>query len=282
MSTQGPAPLAGAPSAVNAARTPSAAAVIWQRTAPLAYPLAGLALLLGFWWLGGYAIANNPDTMAFSGFAPGHALPAAWQLVTSGDAWHHAAPSLNRIAQGLMWATVVAIPLGILVGALPVVRRVTSFPFQLLRMVSPLAWMPIAVLAFATWDGAIIFLIFMASLWPILFSTAFAVQRIDPMYFKVARNFGASPAASLRRLVLPAVAPDILAGFRLALGIAWVVLVPAEYLGVTSGLGYAINDARDILAYDQLAALVLIIGVIGYLLDSAVVALIRYLGWQNG
>ena len=141
--------------------------------------------------------------------------------------------------------------------------------------------MPIAVLAFETWDGAIVFLLFMASVWPILFSTAFAVQRIDPMYFKVARNFGASPMASLRRLVVPAVAPDILAGFRLALGIAWVVLVPAEYLGVTSGLGYAINDARDILAYDLLAALVLVIGVIGYLLDAIVVALIRCVGWQG-
>jgi len=247
----------------------------------LGYPLAGLALLLALWWLGGYAIAANPSTQAFSGFGPQYAIPVAWELLISGQAWHHAAPSLNRIGQGLLYATLVAIPVGILVGALPVVRQITSFPFQLLRMVSPLAWMPIAVLAFATWDGAIIFLIFMAALWPVLFSTAFAVQRIDPMYFKVARNFGATPWASLRRLVLPAVAPDILAGFRLALGIAWVVLVPAEYLGVTSGLGYAINDARDILAYDLLAALVLLIGIIGYLLDSAVVALIRYLGWQG-
>ncbi|MCH8507033.1 MAG: ABC transporter permease, partial [Ectothiorhodospiraceae bacterium] len=77
------------------------------------------------------------------------------------------------------------------------------------------------------------------------------------------------------------VAPDMLAGFRLALGVAWVVLVPAEYLGVTSGLGYAINDARDILAYDLLAALVLVIGVIGFLLDTAVVSLLRYFGWQG-
>ncbi|WP_249975842.1 ABC transporter permease [Vreelandella olivaria] len=247
----------------------------------VAYPLMGLAILLVCWWFGGYLIASNPATQSFAGFAPAQALPEAWRLIVSGTLMGTVLPSLYRIGMGLLWASLVAVPIGILVGASPVLRQITGFPFQLLRMVSPLAWMPIAVLAFATWDGAIIFLIFMAALWPILFSTAFAVQRIDPMYFKVARNFGASPLACLRRLVLPAVAPDILAGFRLALGIAWVVLVPAEYLGVTSGLGYAINDARDILAYDLLAALVLIIGIIGYLLDSIIVVLIRYLGWQN-
>lgn len=247
----------------------------------IAYPVIGLAILLAFWWFGGYLIASNPATQSFAGFAPAQALPQAWQLFISGTLMSTVLPSLYRIGMGLFWASIVAVPVGILVGASPVLRQITGFPFQLLRMVSPLAWMPIAVLAFATWDGAIIFLIFMAALWPILFSTAFAVQRVDPMYFKIARNFGASPLASLQRLVLPAIAPDILAGFRLALGIAWVVLVPAEYLGVTSGLGYAINDARDILAYDLLAALVLIIGIIGYLLDSVIVMLIRYLGWQN-
>ena len=247
----------------------------------IGYPVLGITILLAFWWLGGYLIANNPSTQGFAAFAPESALPRAWELLWSGTLLDTILPSLSRIGQGLLWAAVVAIPVGILVGSLPVVLKVTNFPFQLLRMVSPLAWMPIAVLAFETWDGAIVFLLFMASVWPILFSTAFAVQRIDPMYFKVARNFGASPFDSLRRLVIPAIAPDILAGFRLALGIAWVVLVPAEYLGVTSGLGYAINDARDILAYDLLAALVLVIGVIGYALDSVVVALIRYLGWQG-
>ncbi len=250
-------------------------------TSHLLYPIAGLALLLGVWWYGGYLVASNPATQAFAGFAPTPALTATWALVTSGNLAGIVLPSLARIGQGLLWAVLIGVPMGILVGSLPFLRQLTNFPFQLLRMVSPLAWMPVAVLAFATWDGAIIFLIFMASVWPILFSTAFGVQRIDPMYYKVARNFGASPLATLRRLVVPAVAPDMLAGFRLALGVAWVVLVPAEYLGVTSGLGYAINDARDILAYDLLAALVLVIGVIGFLLDTAVVNLIRYFGWQG-
>ncbi len=247
----------------------------------LAYPIAGLGLLLGCWWFGGHLIESNPSTQAFAGFAPGNALPTTWTLVTSGELAGDVIPSLSRIGHGLFLAAIVGIPVGVVVGWVPAILRITNFPFQLLRMVSPLAWFPIAVLAFSTWDGSIIFLLFMAAVWPILFSTAFAVQRIDPMYFKVASNFGASIWARLRRLVLPAIAPDILAGFRLALGIAWVVLVPAEFLGVTSGLGYAINDARDILAYDLLASLVIVIGVIGYILDSAVVALIRHFGWHG-
>ncbi|MEX0449676.1 ABC transporter permease [Spiribacter sp. 221] len=247
----------------------------------IGYPLAGAGGLLFFWWIGGAYIAAQPDLFAFTRFAPSAALPAAWQLLVSGDLLDAAAASLQRIGWGMLIATLIAVPVGILVGLSAVLQRATSFPFQLLRMVSPLAWMPIAVMVFATWDGAIIFLIVMAAVWPVLFSTAFAVQRIDPLHARVARNLGASFAGRLRRLILPAIAPDVLAGLRLALGVAWVVLVPAEYLGVTSGLGYAINDARDILAYDRLAALVLWIGIIGYLLDSLVVFFMRRVAWRQ-
>jgi len=248
----------------------------------IGYPVIGVGALLAIWWLGGLYIAAQPDLFAFTRFAPSAALPAAWGLLTSGDLFDAATASLQRIGWGMLIATFIAVPTGIVVGLWEVLQRATSFPFQLLRMVSPLAWMPIAVMIFATWDGAIIFLITMAAIWPILFSTAFAVQRIDPLHARVARNLGAPFMGRLKRLILPAIAPDVLAGIRLALGVAWVVLVPAEYLGVTSGLGYAINDARDILAYDRLAALVLWIGIIGYLLDSIVVALMRQVSWQHG
>lgn len=247
----------------------------------VAYPVAGALCLLLLWWAGGQYIKAQPELFAFTRFAPEAALPAAWQVLVSGDLGEAAGASLYRIGFGMLLAILVAVPVGIVVGSSELLRRVTGFPFQLLRMVSPLAWMPIAVMVFATWDGAIVFLIFMAAVWPILFSTAFAVQRIDPLHLKVARNLGAPLWGRLWRLTLPSIAPDVLAGIRLALGVAWVVLVPAEYLGVTSGLGYAINDARDILAYDQLAALVLWIGVIGYVLDGLVTALIRKVNWQN-
>ena len=174
----------------------------------------------------------------------------------------------------------IGIPIGVMLGYFLVVRQLANMPFQFLRMISPLAWMPIAVLAFDSWDGAIIFLLVMATLWPIVFGTAHGVQRIDPTWFKVANNLGANGYQMLRRVIMPAIAQDVFAGIRLAVGVAWVVLVPAEYLGVTSGLGYAINDARDTLDYDKLAAIVVIIGVIGYLLDYVAVTLIKRYSWH--
>ena len=200
-------------------------------------------------------------------------------MSVSGDAWRATVPSLTRIGQGLVWAFVLGAPIGLAIGSLPLLERMVALPFQILRMVSPLAWMPIAVLAFPTWDGAIVFLITAAAVWPIVFATAAGVKRIDPVWLAMARNLGGGRASVLRAVVIPAVAQDILTGLRLALGVAWIVLVPAEFLGVTSGLGYAINDARDTLSYDRLAALVLLIGIIGFLLDAAIGAAIRRARW---
>jgi NitT/TauT family transport system permease protein len=200
-------------------------------------------------------------------------------LLRSGAAWKAAAPSLTRIGEGLFWSVTIGTPVGLAIGSSRLLERVVQLPFQILRMVSPLAWMPIAVLMFATWDGAIVFLIAAASIWPIIFSTAAGVRRIDPIWLAMAHNLGGARWSVLRTVVLPAVSRDILGGLRLALGVAWIILVPAEYLGVTSGLGYAINDARDTLSYDRLAALVLFIGLIGILLDSIIMVAIRRVHW---
>lgn len=246
----------------------------------LAYPALGVALLLVLWWFGGYLIASNPDTESFAGFGPGSAFVKLWELIQSGQLWNVIHPSLYRIGMGLLWAMCIGVPVGIAIGLFRPVQEVTHIPFQFLRMISPLAWMPIAVLAFASWDSAIVFLILVAAVWPIMFSTAHGVRRIDPLWFTVARNLGAGGVQMLRRMILPAIAQDVFAGIRLAVGVAWIVLVPAEYLGVTSGLGYAINDARDTLEYDLLTAIVIIIGVIGYLLDSLCVSLIKHFSWR--
>lgn len=242
--------------------------------------VVGMLILLFFWWLGGLAIASNPNTQAFAAFAPAPALSALYDLIISGTLWNTISSSLYRILSGLFLGIVIGIPIGVMLGYFLVVRQLANMPFQFLRMISPLAWMPIAVLAFDSWDGAIIFLLVMATLWPIVFGTAHGVQRIDPTWFKVANNLGANGYQMLRRVIMPAIAQDVFAGIRLAVGVAWVVLVPAEYLGVTSGLGYAINDARDTLDYDKLAAIVVIIGVIGYLLDYVAVTLIKRYSWH--
>ncbi|MBY6200982.1 ABC transporter permease [Maritalea mobilis] len=241
--------------------------------------MLGLAILMGLWWLGGWAVADNPRLFAFSNFAPEPTLTRLWQMIQSGEVIEMSVPSLERVGLGLIYAVAIGVPVGILIGRAPRVNEISNVPFQFLRMISPLSWMPIAVLAFDTWDGAIVFLIIMAAVWPILFSTAAGVRRIDPAWLKVARNLGANPFHTLFVVILPAIAVDILTGIRLALGVAWVVLVPAEYLGVTSGLGYAINDARDTLDYARLAATVVVIGIIGFGLDAMAGQLIRKFNW---
>lgn len=249
----------------------------WARTA--LFTLTGIAGLLIVWWIFGRIIAGDPRTAAFADFAPWPTLKRLVQMIGAGEALRMTGPSLWRVGSGLLWAVVIGVPLGILIGRSQIAREITNVPFQFLRMISPLAWMPIAVLSYSTWDGAIVFLITVAAVWPILFATAAGVRRIDPAWIKVARNLGAKPLDLLTSVILPAISQDILTGIRLALGVAWIVLVPAEFLGVKSGLGYAINDARDTLDYDRLAATVLIIGFIGFVLDFALQKLIQRLSW---
>jgi NitT/TauT family transport system permease protein len=249
--------------------------------ARVGYPVGGIVMLLGLWWLGGWAIANNPDTASFADFAPAPTFARLAELFASGAVSTAVIPSLERIGLGLLWAIAVGVPAGVAIGLYAGLRELSHIPFQFLRMISPLAWMPVAVLAFETWDAAIVFLVAVAAVWPVLFSSAQGVRRIDPLWFKVARNLGADGFQMLRRIIFPAIAQDIFAGIRLAVGVAWIVLVPAEYLGVTSGLGYAINDARDTLEYDTLAAMVVVIGVIGFLLDGICVSLIKRFSWHH-
>ena len=252
-----------------------------QRLITLLPPVLGIGTVLALWAVFGWIVANNPDTANFAGFAPGPTFARLGQELLSGSLFDSILASLSRVGKGLAFAIVIGVPTGVLVGLSKGFQSATHIPFQFLRMVSPLAWMPFAVLAFASWDGAIVFLITAAAVWPILFATAHGVHKINPDWFKVARNLGATPFQILRTVVLPAVAQDIFAGIRLALGVAWIVLVPAEYLGVTSGLGYAINDARDTLDYDRLTAIVLIIGVIGFALDGICLSLIRRFSWAK-
>ena len=186
---------------------------------------AEIAALFFLWWLGGWLIANNPNTSSFAGFAPLPALKSLIAMVGSGEAWRITVPSLWRVGLGLFWATALGVPLGILIGRSGVARQITDVPFQFLRMISPLSWMPV-ILAFSTfWEGAIVFLIAVAAVWPVLFRRPQASGVSTPAWFKVARNLGANSFHLLTAVILPAIAQDILTGIRLALGVGFV-LVP--------------------------------------------------------
>lgn len=242
----------------------------------------GLAFLFGLWWLAIYIVTLDPAMSRFADFAPLSALKALPDLWEDGTIPHALETTGGRLGTGMFLAIAIGVPIGILMGRIRWFQRLTNVPFQFMRMISPLSWEPIAVVVFAGWDQAIIFLIAVASVWPIAFATASGLAKVDPAWFKVARNLGARPWQMVTRIIVPAITFDILTGIRLALGVAWIVVIPAEFLGVTSGFGFAIQDARESLEYASLMGLVLVIGVVGFVLDSICVMLIKRFSWHRG
>jgi len=265
---------------VDKAQKPEVAAKMWLIDR-IAYPAIGFVILIGLWAIGGWFLSINPGTSNFEKFGLVPTMQAVPGLVSSGYVVEHVIASGYRLAIGLLLAILIGVPIGIALGLSRITEQITNEPFQLLRMVSPLSWMPIVVFVFPRWDQAIIFLIAVAAIWPVIYATAAGLKKVDPAWFKVSRNLGASFHKMLSQVIFPAIAFDIFTGIRLALGLAWVVLVPAELLGVSSGLGYAIKDARETLAYDHLTAMVVVIGIIGFTLDTVVGVLVRKYSWQR-
>ncbi len=233
------------------------------------WPLTGLGLLVGLWW----AVTSQPwlgPRAVLSGFSPQEALPVLWHLVVSGALVEHGLLSLRRVLLGLGLATAVGIPLGLVLGISRRAERALAPVFHLLRTVSPLSWMPLVIILLGIGDAAVVFLVAVAAVWPVLFSTAVGVHHLERGWVLMARSVGARGWQVLVYVVLPAVLPQVVGGIRLAVGLAWVVLVPAEMLGVTSGLGYFLLNTRDRLAYAELMAAILAIGLVGLALDTGV------------
>lgn len=231
----------------------------------LLLPALGLtvALLL---WAAGVAGLERATPIA-AAFSPLNAALALATLLQGGDIWLHIALSLKRVGVGLVLATTLGVPLGVLVATSKHFSGAAMPLFQLLRMISPLSWMPIAVMVLGVGDAPVYFLLAFAALWPILLNTAAGVARLDPNWLLLARSLSATRRETVLRVILPGITADILTGVRLAIGIIWIVLVPAEMLGVSAGLGYFILDTRDRLAYSELMAAIVLIGVLGFLLD---------------
>lgn len=177
--------------------------------------------------------------------------------------------SLFRVFVGYGIAVAIGIPLGLLIGWFASFGRVVNPVIQLLRPISPIAWMPLAVIWFGIGEPAPIFLIVLGALFPLVVATANGVCNVPVIYLRAGSNFGLSSAAVLRRVVFPAILPNILTGLRISLGIAWLVLVAAEMIAVDSGLGYLIIDARNAgKRYDLVVAGMILIGLIGLGLDT--------------
>jgi NitT/TauT family transport system permease protein len=157
---------------------------------------------------------------------------------------------------------------GLTLGWYPTANQIVNPVLQILRPISPIAWIPVAIILFGIGDTTAVFLIFLAAFFPIVVASVDGVSNVPSMFRRAARNFGLSPLQLLVKVVFPAALPQIIIGLRIALGIAWLVVVAAEMIAVDSGLGYLVIDARNSgKRYDLVVAAMLLIGVIGLVLD---------------
>ncbi len=227
----------------------------------------GLALLVALWWLG-VELLGRALPMARQ-LAPLPTFGTLGRLLAEAPIWAHIGLSMQRVAVGLAGALAIGVPLGLWIGAVRGAEQLSSGAFQFLRMISPLSWMPIVVMLLGIGNAPIYFLLIFAAVWPIIMNTAAGVRAINPQWLQLGQSLSATRWELLSRIVLPAVLGHILTGLRLAIGIVWIVLVPCEMLGVSAGLGYFILDTRDRLAYSELMAAILLIGLLGFALDAA-------------
>lgn len=245
----------------------------------VAYRSVGIGLAVLFWQL--ITVVLPTSTPLISGFSPAATVAAVDGLAREGVFSAHMIPSLMRFAIGLGIGLLAGVPLGLLTGYFPKFDLTTNTVFQFLRVTSPLAWMPVAVIVFGVGGKPVIFLIAMAAVWPIAISTAHGVRTMNPKWIQVVRMLGGGHVSVMRRAVVPAVLPQILSGLRISVGVSWIVLVPAEMLGVSSGLGYYLLDTRDRFNYGELMAVILLIGLLGYACDSLIRSAQYFVSWPT-
>ena len=226
--------------------------------------IVSLVILMGIWELL-YLVSDFSPTLFPSPFHAGKALV---EMCMDGTLAANIGTSMYRFAAGYISSVLVAVILGLILGRLPKVFQYVNPTLQLLRPISPTAWMPFIVLLFGIGDVPAIVIIFIAAFFPVLLSTVAAVGNIDPIYFKVSKNFGIRQPQLMWKVIFPAAFPQIANGIHLALGTAWIFLVAGEMVGAQSGLGYQIIDARNNVRADILLATILVIGLIGLILDT--------------
>ncbi|HEV2463877.1 MAG TPA: ABC transporter permease [Acidobacteriaceae bacterium] len=227
------------------------------------WPIFATAVFIAFWHYAVLWTATKifPSPLEVErGFA---------ELIQQGVLYRDILDSLRRVAIGYFSAVALGIPLGLLFGWYPAINQVVNPVVQILRPISPIAWIPVAIIFFGVGDYAAIFLVFLGAFFPIIVTCVAAVSNVPAIYRRAGSNFGLKPAQILSRVVFPAALPQILVSLRVALGIAWLVVVAGEMIAVTSGLGFLIIDSRNSgKRYDLVVGAMLIIGVIGLALDT--------------
>jgi NitT/TauT family transport system permease protein len=189
--------------------------------------------------------------------------------------------SLQRVYGGFLLAAVLAIPLGLLIGRVPLLRAMLDPTISLLRPVPVTAWLPLSMIFFGLGPRSAVFLVFLGAFYPILLNTIFGVKSVDVRLFEAAAMLGCRGSQMFRSVVLPAATPSIFNGLRLGLGFAWILIVVGEMTGVPEGLGAVIMDGRTLSRTDLVITGMIVIGVAGFLSDRIIVLLNnRLLRWS--
>jgi NitT/TauT family transport system permease protein len=220
--------------------------------------------------------------VAWRGVFPPSVFPRPWDVArglwletASGRLLTDVLASLFRVSLGFLLAVALGVPAGLLLGHSGRAREAWLPIVNFFRSLSPLAWIPFAILWLGIGDPPAVFLIFMAAFFPIVLSTTAAVANIPSVFFRVAKDLGISGARLLTTVTLPAIAPQVITTLRVVAGLSWLVVVAAEMIAGRDGLGFAVWDARNGLRIDLLAAEMLVIGAIGAALDRVLVQLTR-------
>lgn len=189
--------------------------------------------------------------------------------------------SIMRVLMGYFGAALVAIPLGFVIGMSPLMYRALNPYIQVLRPISPLAWMPLALFIIKDSERSAVFVIFICSIWPMLINTAFGVAGVRQDWLRVAKTHELSPLRTAFTVILPAAAPTILTGMRISIGIAWLVIVAAEMLVGGTGIGYYVWNEWNNLDLNSVIFSILMIGIVGMLLDLALNSVSRLVQYRE-
>ena len=212
------------------------------------------------------------------------AIVVKWvEWLRSGELLLDVVGSLGRVTGGFLLGAGLALPLGLFMGASPRTYEYFTPIIQVLRPIPPIAWIPMSILWFGLGNPPAIFLISLGAFFPVLMNTIAGVQNVDGIYLRAARNLGAGRGAMFRRVILPAATPYILAGIRIGIGTAFIVVIVSEMIAVNNGLGYRILEAREFMWSDKIIAGMVTIGLLGLGIDQVMNALNSYLlRWHRG
>lgn len=203
-----------------------------------------------------------------------------WRLLQTGDLFTHIGASLSRVLSAWTFAGLVAVPLGLAMGRMPMVERLLDPLVELLRPISPLAWIPLAILWFGIGEAGKVFVVFIGTFFPTLIATIAGVKRIDPVLIHAGQVLGCTNRMSLfRKVVLPATLPNIITGLRISFGTGWAAIIAAELVAARSGLGYLISNGMEILRADRVLVGMIVIGVLGVAFDALFRLAQRRLSW---